>query len=38
MIENHPRITTMQQRNDPYSTLPQDAHERERLENVHPSG
>jgi len=28
----------MQQRNDPYSTAPQDAHERERLSNVHPSG
>ena len=28
----------MPQRNDPSSTLPQDAHERERLENVHPSG
>ena len=25
-------------RNDPRSTGPQDAHERERLENVHPSG
>ena len=28
----------MPQRNDPYSTAPQDAHERERLENVHPGG
>ena len=28
----------MQQRNDPYATAPQDAHERERLENVHPAG
>ncbi len=28
----------MQQCNDPYSTAPQDAHERERLENVHPAG
>src|SRR5713226_6906668 len=34
----HRRMTTMPQRNDPSSTLPQDAHERERLENVHPSG
>jgi pyruvate/2-oxoglutarate dehydrogenase complex dihydrolipoamide dehydrogenase (E3) component len=28
----------MQQRNDRYSTAPQDAHERERLDNVHPAG
>ncbi|MBW6503231.1 mercuric reductase [bacterium] len=28
----------MPQRNDPSSTAPQDAHERERLDNVHPSG
>jgi pyruvate/2-oxoglutarate dehydrogenase complex dihydrolipoamide dehydrogenase (E3) component len=28
----------MQQRNDPHSTAPQDAYERERLENVHPFG
>ena len=28
----------MQQRNDPSSTVPQDAYERERLENVRPSG
>jgi pyruvate/2-oxoglutarate dehydrogenase complex dihydrolipoamide dehydrogenase (E3) component len=28
----------MQQRSGPYSTAPQDAHERERLENVHPIG
>ncbi len=28
----------MQQRNDPDSTAPQDAHERERLDNVHPAG
>src|SRR5712691_10326184 len=34
----HRRITTMPQRHDPSSTLPQDAHEREWLENVHPSG
>jgi len=27
----------MQQRNDSYSTAPHDAHERERLENVHPA-
>ena len=31
------RLTTMQQRDDPSSTAPQDAHERERLANVHPS-
>jgi pyruvate/2-oxoglutarate dehydrogenase complex dihydrolipoamide dehydrogenase (E3) component len=28
----------MPQRNDPDSTAPHDAHERERLDNVHPSG
>ena len=28
----------MPQRDNPSSTRPQDAHERERLENVHPSG
>ena len=28
----------MQQRNDSSSRLPQDAHERQRLENAHPSG
>ena len=28
----------MPQRNNPYSTAPQDAHERERLANVHPAG
>jgi pyruvate/2-oxoglutarate dehydrogenase complex dihydrolipoamide dehydrogenase (E3) component len=28
----------MHQRNDPSSTVPQDAYERERLENVHPPG
>ncbi len=28
----------MQQRNHPHSTASQDAHERERLENVHPAG
>lgn len=28
----------MQQHDDPSSTTPQDAHERERLDNVHPSG
>src|SRR5712691_5383564 len=33
----HRRITTMPRRNDPSSTLPPDAHEREWLENVHPS-
>ncbi len=28
----------MQQSNDSFSTIPQDVYERERLENVHPSG
>src|SRR3984893_731268 len=32
------RTTTMPQRNDPSATLPPNAHEREWLENVHPSG
>src|SRR5579864_2485790 len=33
-----PRITTMQQGSGPSSTVPQDAHEREWLENVRPVG
>jgi len=32
------RIATMQQRNVFYSTAPPDAHDRERLDNVHPTG
>lgn len=37
LVNNRLRpVTTMPQRNNPSSTLPQDAHEHERLANVHP--